>query len=61
MKHCDSDSKTIDLTPRKRWRCGQTLDGRVEIARDDTKIKDWQIAVKLALLVYTKKFQKSEI
>jgi hypothetical protein len=43
MKHCDSDSKTIDLTPRKRWRCGQTLDGRVEIARDDTKIKDWHL------------------
>ena len=39
MKHCDSDSKTIDLTPRKRWRCGQTLDGRVAIARDWHKDK----------------------
>jgi len=31
------------------------------MARDDIKIKDWQITVELALLVYTKKFQKSEI
>jgi hypothetical protein len=26
VRMCNSDSKTIDLTPRKRWRCGQTSD-----------------------------------
>jgi len=31
------------------------------MVRGDTKIKDWQIEVELALMVYTKKFQKSEI
>jgi four helix bundle protein len=48
--------QTIDQRP-------QTLDRRLEMARDYTKIKAWQLADQLALLVYraTTKFPKSEV